>query len=115
MNSPLVSLVLILGASTLRGAPADWLIDPAPFKATFQRRADGREAELNNGLVRRVFSLQAGPATVALDNLVTGEAVLRATGTPSGAARWASMPTTAPWFGYVRVLKTTDTHCSNSG
>ena len=77
MNSPLVSLVLILGASTLRGAPADWLIDPAPFKATFQRRADGREAELNNGLVRRVFSLQAGPATVALDNLVTGEAVLR--------------------------------------
>ncbi len=55
----------------------DWLIDPAPFKAKWVPLEGGRGAELSNGLVRRVFSIQPGCATVAIDNLMTGESVLR--------------------------------------
>ena len=38
---------------------------------------DGREVELNNGLLRRVIRLQPSAATIALDNLVSGESLLR--------------------------------------
>jgi hypothetical protein len=55
----------------------DWLVDPTPFRARCIRHEDGSHVELNNGLVRRVFSIQPGCATVALDNLMTGEAMLR--------------------------------------
>ena len=58
-------------------APTDWLIDPAPFKARASVSKDGRELELNNGLLRRVIRLQPNAATVALDNLVSGESLLR--------------------------------------
>lgn len=59
-------------------APPDWLIDPAPFIAKVARSADGREMTIANGLVRRVFRLAPNAATVALDNLMTGESELRA-------------------------------------
>lgn len=55
----------------------DWLIDPAPFKARVIVSQDGHEVELNNGLLRRVIRLQPNAATVALDNLTTGESLLR--------------------------------------
>lgn len=59
-------------------APAtDWLVNPAPFTATIKRSADGREMELNNGLVRRAFRLKPDAATVAYDNLMTGESIIR--------------------------------------
>ena len=57
--------------------PSDWLIDPAPFKARVLVSKDGREVELNNGLLRRVIRLQPNAATVTLDNLVSGESLLR--------------------------------------
>ena len=72
---------IFLGTSALSAPPAgvaaDWLIDPRPFPAAVVVRADGRELELNNGLLRRVIRLQPNAATVALDNLVTGESLLR--------------------------------------
>lgn len=55
----------------------DWLVDPLPFRARVSVSADGRELELNNGLIRRVIRLEPNAATVALDNLVTGESLLR--------------------------------------
>ncbi len=55
----------------------DWLIDGTPFKARVSLSADGRDLELNNGLIRRVIRLEPNAATVALDNLVTGESLLR--------------------------------------
>jgi hypothetical protein len=60
-----------------RAGLPDWQVDPTPYKAKVERRADGREIELNNGLVRRVIRLQPGAATVRLDNLVSGQALLR--------------------------------------
>ena len=57
--------------------PTDWLVDPSPFVARVVTRMDGSELELNNGLIRRVIRLTPNAATVALDNLVTGESLLR--------------------------------------
>lgn len=70
----LVSLIALRAAAA---APTDWLIDPAPFKARVTVSADGRELELNNGLIRRVIRLQPNAATVALDNSANGESLLR--------------------------------------
>ena len=74
----LVSALLLcwdcLGSST---ANRDWLIEPAPFAAKVIPSADGSEIVLENGLVRRVIRLQPNAATVALDNLMTGESLLR--------------------------------------
>lgn len=56
----------------------DWLIDPSPYVATVAHSADGREVTITNGLLRRVFRLSPNAATIALDNLMTGESELRA-------------------------------------
>lgn len=77
INTPcglLVFLMSIVGASA---APTDWLIDPAPFKARVTKSTDGRELEMNNGLLRRVIRIEPNAATVALDNLSSGESLLR--------------------------------------
>lgn len=56
----------------------DWLVEPSSFKASIETQADGKEISLNNGLVRRTLRLQNhSAATVALDNLMTGESMLR--------------------------------------
>ena len=55
----------------------DWLIEPGSYKARVESPPGGSEITLTNGLVRRVFRLQPNGATVALDNLVTGQSLLR--------------------------------------
>lgn len=55
----------------------DWLIDPAPFRAGVYQTEHADEIALDNGLVRRVFRIAPNAATVALDNLMTGESELR--------------------------------------
>jgi hypothetical protein len=69
---------LWLSASPAAAAPSpDWLIDPTPFQARVARSKDGRELELSNGLLRRVIRIEPNAATVALDNLSSGESLLR--------------------------------------
>jgi len=71
-------LWLLTSLGYLTAAPAeDWLIDPTRFKARVIKSQDGREVEMNNGLLRRVIRIQPNAATVALDNLVSGESLLR--------------------------------------
>jgi len=72
----LVMLVLAI-FPPLPGWAADWLIDPAPFRATVVTNAAENEIMLQNGLVRRAFTLTPDAATVAFDNLMTGESILR--------------------------------------
>ncbi len=61
------------------GAPAaDWLVTTTPARAGVYRTADDRRLVLTNGLIRRDFLLAPNGATVAFDNLITGEALLRA-------------------------------------
>lgn len=57
----------------------DWLIERVPRPATLSRSTDGDDTiSLNNGLIRRCFRLQPNGATVAFDNLMTDESILRA-------------------------------------
>jgi hypothetical protein len=58
-------------------AAADWLVRPLAEKAVSRVSPDGREAVLENGLIRRVWRLKPGAATVAFDNLMTGESLIR--------------------------------------
>jgi hypothetical protein len=58
-------------------AAGDWLIDPAPFVAHITPDASGGEAELANGLIRRVLRLRPDAATVAFDDLMSGQSLLR--------------------------------------
>ncbi|WP_420320027.1 hypothetical protein [Flagellimonas sp.] len=56
-------------------AQTDWLIDGSSFTAEIKHT--GNEIEMSNGLIRRVFRITPNAATVRLDNLVTGESLLR--------------------------------------
>lgn len=66
-----------IAATNLQSASPDWLIDPSSYKAQVNVSADGRDIELNNGLIRRVIRLQPNAATVALDQLNSGQSLLR--------------------------------------
>ena len=59
------------------GDSPDWLIDGSAYKAAVHRTSDTGELVLENGLVRRTFRLVPNAATVAFDNLVTGETLIR--------------------------------------
>ncbi|BDD10406.1 hypothetical protein FUAX_28380 [Fulvitalea axinellae] len=57
---------------------ADWLLNPAPWKAEIRAGDDGRSLELGNGLITRTFRLSPNLATVGFDNHMENQAVLRA-------------------------------------
>lgn len=86
LSGTLFALLALLSTSTLPAAPAspidgartDWLIDSKPFKAACKASADGREIELNNGLVKRLFRVQPNAATVAFEDEMRGEPIIRA-------------------------------------
>jgi hypothetical protein len=61
-----------------RERAADWLVDPSPFKARILESADGKTLSIENGLIRRTFRSAPNLATVDLQNLVTGERLVRA-------------------------------------
>ena len=59
-------------------APAkDWLMDGRGFRAGVFRTGHPAELVLGNGLIARTFRLAPNAATIGLDNLVTGESLLR--------------------------------------
>ena len=54
----------------------DWLIDHSSYKAGLYR-TDQENLVLSNGLIRREFCTKPNGATVAFDNLMTGESIIR--------------------------------------
>ncbi len=56
---------------------SDWLVIPVRAPVTIEKSEDGREIVMDNGLIRRTFRLQPNATTVAIDNLMTGESMLR--------------------------------------
>ena len=74
---PIVGILALAIFQPLSGHAADWLIDPSPFRATIMTNAAKNEIVLENGLVRRVFKLSPDAATVAFDNVMTGDSILR--------------------------------------
>lgn len=66
----------ILAAGKSR-EPTDWLVGSGKHAAGIYRTADNREVVLTNGLISRTFRLAPNFATVALDNLSSGQSLLR--------------------------------------
>ena len=58
-------------------AEADWLVEPTKIPARVEKSADGKELVLTNGLISRRFRLVPDAATIAFDNLMTGQSMLR--------------------------------------
>jgi hypothetical protein len=81
MHKPTCAIIAtaLLTSMTLSAAePPDWLLDATSFRAQITTNKERHEVTLDNGLVRRVFRLTPNAATVAFENLMTGESVLRA-------------------------------------
>ena len=55
----------------------DWLLDRDSFQTTFTISEESNTIELSNGLIRRIWQISPNAATIALDNLMTGESMLR--------------------------------------
>jgi len=72
------SLAQLPPAPVTSPAQMDWLLDASSFKAGVFRDAGRNETVMQNGLLKRTFKLAPNAATIALDNLMTGEAMLRA-------------------------------------
>jgi hypothetical protein len=68
---------LISGSPMPTAKSSDWLIDASPYKARCELSQDKKQLELSNGLIRRAFRLDPNAATIALDQLVSGQSLLR--------------------------------------
>jgi hypothetical protein len=80
----LIGLVPALQVSLHASEAVDYLIDASPFEARVVRGAPGvtgvseRELILENGLIRRTWRLSPNAACVGFDNLMNGQALVRA-------------------------------------
>ena len=72
-----VIVLVFTGLVDGRRCDADWLVTPGNEPVRIQERLDGREIVLSNGLISRTFRLSPNAATVAYDNLMTGESIIR--------------------------------------
>ena len=81
MRRVLAGYIAVVGCSlAATPTPVDWLIDGSPYPARVTEDARPHELVLDNGLARRVIQLAPNAATVGLENLGTGEHLLRAVG-----------------------------------
>jgi hypothetical protein len=65
------------GAEAKRDIQPDWLINPSGYKARIIQDSSAGEVALTNGLIERRFRLAPNATTIAFENLMTGESVLR--------------------------------------
>jgi hypothetical protein len=83
MRRKFLIAAVLMGAGPLQALPpdnsqlaADWLVDRHSFVAKVQR--DEKRVVMENGLVRREFSLQPACATTEYLNLANGQSMIRA-------------------------------------
>lgn len=67
----------VLTETAAKPVEVDWLIEPVARKAGVFSDKDGREIVMTNGLISRTFRVMPNAATIAVDNLMTGESMLR--------------------------------------
>jgi len=70
-----VLFIVIIASGGTNGE--DWLVTQVKEPVKIEKILDGREIVLSNGLIGRTFRLQPNAATVAYDNLMTGESIIR--------------------------------------
>ena len=69
--------LLLAGPAYVNYPNPDWLVTPVQTPVTIRPSENGREIVMDNSLIRRSFRLAPNAATVGLDNLMTGESMLR--------------------------------------
>ncbi len=71
-------MVLVIASAVSAGTKdSDWLVTPIYEPVRIEKRLDGKEIVLSNGLVSRTFRLWPNAATVAYDNLMAGQSIIR--------------------------------------
>jgi hypothetical protein len=70
-----IPILAVMVVCQLPAVPGDWLIDGSPYRAGVSTNASS--LVLENGLVRRVIRLTPNAATIAYENLMTGESIIR--------------------------------------
>lgn len=81
MRRVLTGCIALLGCRLAAAPePVDWLIDASSYTARVMEDAGRRELVMDNGLARRVLRLAPNAATISLENLGSGEQLLRAVG-----------------------------------
>ncbi|MHC4118823.1 MAG: alpha-galactosidase [Planctomycetota bacterium] len=78
-QSAIMSIVfpLITLAGSATALDSDWLVAQIKEPVRIKKRLSGKEIVLTNGLISRTFRLQPNAATVAYDNLMTGQSIIR--------------------------------------
>ena len=69
--------LLWAGCVLARTQKQDWLVTLVRTAVRAEQSENGKNVTLSNGLIRRTFRLQPNAATVAYDNLMTGQSMLR--------------------------------------
>ena len=70
-----ILFTVLIASSNAIGS--DWLITQVKEPVKIEKRLDGKEIILSNGLISRTLRLRPNAATVAYDNLMTGQSILR--------------------------------------
>ena len=78
MKSILLVCCSLLWLQPVTAEQKDWLIDGSSYQTEVTLSPDKKQLELSNGLLRRTFTLVPNGATIAFDNLMTGQSELRA-------------------------------------
>jgi hypothetical protein len=72
-----IIVLFITGVVCGKTIEADWLVTQIKEPVRIEKRLDGREIVLSNGLISRTFRLTPNAATIAYDNLMRGESIIR--------------------------------------
>jgi hypothetical protein len=72
-----LSQLPLLSGEAARAVTADWLVIPVARKTGLYCSDTASELVMTNGLIRRIWRLAPDAATVAFDNLRTGQGMLR--------------------------------------
>jgi len=73
----LLTTLSMAGTLCTRAFAADWLVAQIREPVRIEKRLDGNEILLSNGLISRTIRLAPNAATVAYENLMTGESIIR--------------------------------------
>ncbi len=70
-------VLLLIGSASGAGIRSDWLVTQINEPVRIQSDSGTKELVLSNGLISRTFRLRPNVATVAYDNLMTGQPIIR--------------------------------------
>ena len=77
ITKQIIIVLIVSGVVSGNTIKEDWLVRQIKEPVTIEKSRDGREIVLSNGLISRTFRVRPNAATVAYDNLMTGESIIR--------------------------------------